>query len=155
MKKTVLLLFTSLSFLTLKAQQLSSKQFSFLLGHWELNNNNGKTSEHWRSDTKTYTGASFKHNAKGDSILTETIILKKINGTWAFCVTGYEKNNAGTTNFKLISTKNNIFIFENAKHDFPQRIVYQPQGKDKLLAWIEGEMNGKKMKIDFPYHRKK
>ena len=155
MKKIALLFFISISFFASNAQNYSTKQFSFLLGNWEKKTDKGKITEHWKSTSKTYEGSSYKHNAKGDSTLTETIVLKKINGDWQFSVTGYEKGNTGTTNFKLISTKENTFIFENAAHDFPQRIIYQPQGKDNLLAWVEGKVNGKEMKINFAYHRKK
>jgi hypothetical protein len=70
-----------------------------------------------------------------------------------FCVTGFEKNNTGTTNFKMISAVNNTFIFENEVNEFPQRIVYQNKGKNNLLAWIEGEVDGKKMKSEFHFLR--
>lgn len=155
MKRLILLAFLTLSSLILNAQDISSKKFSFLLGHWELKTKDGKITEHWKSNGKTYMGSSYTYSAKGDSTLTETIILKEINRNWEFSVTGYEKGNTGTTHFKLISSKENTFTFENKKHDFPQRIVYQPQGKDNLLAWIEGKMNGKERKIDFAYQRKK
>lgn len=155
MKKPIILLFISVIFFALGAQKMPIKRFSFLLGHWELKTKSGKITEHWKSNSNTYSGSSYTYNEKGDSTLTETIVLKEINGNWEFSVTGYEKGNTGTTHFKLISTKENSFVFENAAHDFPQRIVYQPQGKDKLIAWIEGKMNGKERKIDFAYHRKK
>jgi len=153
MKKIIITLFILLICLSAITQTPSVKEFSFLLGNWELKTKNGKTTEHWKSNAKTYAGSSYKHHTKGDSTLTETIILKQINGVWHYCVTGYEKNNEGTTNFKLISSKNNTYIFENPAHDFPQRITYQPKGKNNLLAWIEGKMNGKDLKIEFPYQR--
>ena len=155
MKKIILNTLLLLSCSTVYAQTGSIKQFSFLLGSWEMKTKTGKTTEHWKSGPSTYIGSSYKHDAKGDSTLTETISLKKINGIWHFCVTGHERNNIGTTNFKLISNSENTFVFENAKHDFPQRIVYQGSGGDKLTAWIEGKINGEAMKIDFPYKRKK
>jgi uncharacterized protein YxeA len=155
MKKIALLFILFISGLCTTAQTLTTNRFSFLLGNWELKTKTEKITEHWKSNSKMYTGSSYKHNAKGDSTLTETIIIKPINNVWYFCVTGYEKGNAGITNFKLVSTKNNIFIFENKAHDFPQRIVYQSKGKDRLFAWIEGKMDGKESKIDFLYQRKK
>lgn len=135
------------------AQKPTLKTFSFLTGNWEMKTKSGKVVERWQKHQDSLTGSSHKYNAKGDSILTETIVLKKIDGTWHFCVTGYEKGNEGKTNFKLISTSNNTFIFENKAHDFPQQIVYQYKGKATLLAWIEGQINGKKQKIEFPYQK--
>lgn len=43
--------------------------------------------------------------------------------------------------------------FENAAHDFPNRIEYRRQG-DQLHAYIAGPgSDGKEMKIPFDYHR--
>lgn len=155
MKKTTLIFVLALIFLTVNAQNIPFKKFSFLIGHWELKTKSGKITEHWKSNSKSYLGTSYTYNTKGDSTLTETIVLKEVNGTWEFIVTGHEKGNTGTTHFKLITAKDNTFRFENADHDFPQRIVYQAKGNDNLLAWIEGKMGGKDQKIEFAYHRKK
>ena len=137
------------------AQKMPLKPFYFLVGNWEMKTKTGKIIERWQKHRDSLTGTSHRFNAKGDSVLTESIVLKKLSGEWYFCVTGYEKGNEGKTNFKLISSANNTFTFENKQHDFPQQIVYQNKGKDALLAWIEGEIGGKKRKIEFPYDRVK
>ena len=148
------LLLIACSFCVL-AQKTLFKTFEFLVGNWEMKTKTGKIVERWQKHRDSLTGTSHKFNAKGDSVLTESIVLKKLSGEWYFCVTGYEKGNEGKTNFKLISSANNTFTFENKQHDFPQQIVYQNKGKDALLAWIEGEIGGKKRKIEFPYDRVK
>ncbi len=155
MKQIYLFLVLFTGFLTSIAQSVPADELSFLFGNWELKTAEGKVTEHWKKEGNQLLGSSYKHDFKGNRTLTETIVLKQIKGKWQFLVTGYEKGNEGTTAFKLVSSKNNTFIFENLEHDFPQRIVYQPQGKAKLLAWIEGKVNGKDRKIDFPYTRKK
>lgn len=153
MKKYLTLLVLAFIQLSANAQKPNLKTFSFLTGSWEMKTKSGKIVERWQKHQDSLTGSSYKYKAKGDSILTETIVLKKIDGTWHFCVTGYEKGNEGKTNFKLISTASNTFTFENTTHDFPQRIVYQNKGKTELLAWIEGEIAGEKRKMEFPYFR--
>ncbi|RZJ80955.1 MAG: hypothetical protein EOO47_05950 [Flavobacterium sp.] len=153
MKKYLTLLVLALIQLSAIAQKANIKHFSFLAGGWEMKTKTGKIVERWQKHQDSLTGSSHKYNVKGDSILTETIVLKKIDGVWHFCVTGYEKGNEGKTNFKLISTSNNTFTFENKAHDFPQQIVYQNKGKTELLAWIEGEIGDKKRKMEFPYFR--
>lgn len=153
MNKYIILFCLALVQLSANAQETTLKNFSFLTGSWEMKTNTGKIVERWQKHQDSLTGSSYRYNTKGDSILTETIVLKKIEGNWQFSVTGYEKGNEGKTNFKLVSSKNNTFVFENKQHDFPQRIVYQNKGKTELLAWIEGEINGKTRKIDFPYNR--
>ena len=137
------------------AQKKPIKPFEFLIGEWTMITKEGKIVECWQKHRDNLTGTSYRFNAKGDSILTESIVLKRTKGDWQFCVTGYEKGNEGRTDFKLISFANNTFIFENKQHDFPQQIVYQNKGKNELLAWIEGEIGGKKRKMEFPYVRVK
>ena len=41
-------------------------------------------------------------------------------------------------------------IFENAAHDFPQRIVYRRSG-DALTAAVEGTIAGQSRRIEYPY----
>jgi hypothetical protein len=55
--------------------------------------------------------------------------------------------------FLLISQAADGFVFENRKHDFPQRISYRRDGERGLLARIEGKVKGKLKGIDFPMHR--
>lgn len=155
MKNYLILLILGITLsLPVRAQHKLIKQFYFLLGTWEMKNAKGNISEIWKKDGKSLSGKSYKHHLNGDSVLTEKIKVITIDNELYFSVTGFEKDNQGTTNFKLISAKDNIFIFENKKHDFPQRIVYENKGKTSLVAWIEGELNGKKMKMEFAYQRK-
>jgi hypothetical protein len=44
-------------------------------------------------------------------------------------------------------------VFENAGHDFPQRILYRLAPPDGLHARIEGERDGQLRGIDFPLSR--
>lgn len=154
MKRVSLTLIILFCLLNATAQSPALKKFSFLLGSWELLTKDGKITEHWKKGPKQYTGASYKHTNQGDSTLTETVIIQQLHGSWFYCVTGYEKNNLGTTHFRLISTKKNYLVFENREHDFPQKIGYHLKEKDRLSAWITGKNSGKEMKIDFDYSRK-
>lgn len=153
MKKLYLLFILFTVAFSVSAQKASLKSFDFMLGKWEMKTKNGKIVERWKLHKDSLTGQSHRFKETGDSVLTESIVLKKIKGEWFFCVTGYEKNNEGTTHFKLISSQNNTFTFENKQHDFPQQIVYQNKGKSELLAWIEGNIGGKHRKMEFPYKR--
>jgi hypothetical protein len=40
-------------------------------------------------------------------------------------------------------------IFENLRHDFPQRIIYRLQPDGNMAARVEGTMNGQTKGIDF------
>jgi hypothetical protein len=52
------------------------------------------------------------------------------------------------TQFPLKSLVKNEIIFENLKHDFPQRIIYRRSG-DRLTGRIEGMRNGRQHSIEW------
>jgi hypothetical protein len=52
----------------------------------------------------------------------------------------------------MIRSSTGEVVFENAAHDFPQRIIYKRSG-EKMIGRIEGLTNGKLKGIDFPYAR--
>ncbi|MBC8065274.1 MAG: hypothetical protein H7Y17_10615 [Chlorobia bacterium] len=54
--------------------------------------------------------------------------------------------------FKLASYNGKSAIFENAKNDFPSKIVYVKDGTG-MSCYIEGMQNGKKSKEDFAFKR--
>jgi hypothetical protein len=56
------------------------------------------------------------------------------------------------TRFKLREVKGSEAVFENAAHDFPQRIIYRRDG-DSLIGRIEGVSEGKERAVDFPLTR--
>ena len=41
-------------------------------------------------------------------------------------------------------------VFEAPEHDFPQRVAYRRVGRDSVLAWVEGTMNGHDTTIRVP-----
>ncbi len=57
------------------------------------------------------------------------------------------------TEFRLARQGEAEAVFENPGHDFPQRVIYRRTAPDRLLARIEGELNGKARGIDFPMQR--
>jgi hypothetical protein len=57
------------------------------------------------------------------------------------------------TTFTGTLDANGGVTFENASHDFPQRIRYRPVGTDSLHARIEGTMQGTQRGIDYRFAR--
>lgn len=43
--------------------------------------------------------------------------------------------------------------FENVKHDFPQRVIYERKGKALMWASIEGTQSGKDERQEFVMHK--
>jgi hypothetical protein len=54
---------------------------------------------------------------------------------------------------RLSPALDTLVLFENAAHDFPQRIGYRRLGNDSLVAWIEGTRQGRTRRVEFPYGR--
>ncbi len=57
------------------------------------------------------------------------------------------------TPFVLIEQKGKRVVFENAKHDFPQRVIYWLSDDGALHAKIEGTMNGKPAAEEWTWQR--
>lgn len=132
----------------------SLSDFGFLKGSWSMNTSKGRIVELWKMNIDSgMDGISYAISSTGDSTLLETIKLYESAGSIYYEPTGNGAGNDSTVTFKLVSANNKIFVFENKNHDFPQRISYQLQSANKILAWIEGNVNGKFRKIEFPYIR--
>ncbi len=57
------------------------------------------------------------------------------------------------TQFRLIELEGKRVVFENAKHDFPQRVIYWVSDDGALHARIEGTMNGKPAAEEWTWRR--
>lgn len=57
------------------------------------------------------------------------------------------------TPFRLIELKGKRVVFENAAHDFPQRIIYWVSDDDALHARIEGTAGGKSSSMEWTWRR--
>jgi hypothetical protein len=55
--------------------------------------------------------------------------------------------------FRARVVSDTALIFENPEHDFPQRIVYRPQGGDSLLVTVEGDRDGRQQPLVFRFRR--
>jgi hypothetical protein len=122
--------------------------FAKMPGKWMLEN--GSTVEKWEKDGNLYKSTVYKVLRK-DSIVSERIRIREIDGKIYYEATVRGQNQEKPTLFKLIETSSEKVVFENKNHDFPQKIVYQYTGEDKLTATILGMMNGKPQKIEFKY----
>jgi hypothetical protein len=55
--------------------------------------------------------------------------------------------------FRLLRLLEREVVFENATHDFPQRVGYRLGDDGTLMAWIEGTRGGAVKRIAFPMRR--
>ncbi len=145
-----------LLFLVACSQEIKTKQnplhdfFAKMPGKWMLEN--GSTVEKWEKDGNLYKSTVYKIVRK-DSIVTERIRIREIEGEIYYEATVRGQNQEKPTLFKLIEATGEKVTFENKNHDFPQKIIYQFTGEDKLTASIQGMLNGKPQKIEFKYSK--
>lgn len=57
------------------------------------------------------------------------------------------------TPFRLVELKGKRVVFENPKHDFPQRIIYWLSDDGALHARIEGMQGGKSSSMEWTWRR--
>jgi len=67
----------------------------------------------------------------------------------------YEAHPSGQASTVFLSKEvtDSTVVFEDLKHDFPQRVGYSRMGADSLVAWIAGSRGGRERRIEFPYRR--
>jgi hypothetical protein len=99
--------------------------FAWLEGTWEMAKPNGSsTLEVWtRHNAKAYAGQGL-NVIQGDTTLLENLLLHFDHPDTWYVPTVLNQNNGLPVRFKMVSAAENKYVFENAAHDFPQRIVY-------------------------------
>jgi hypothetical protein len=78
-----------------------------------------------------------------DTVHSETIILTQLNNQLIYSPTVKGQNDDKPIDFIMTSDSENNFVFENPKHDYPQKIVYKKVNENSLIATISGIQQGK------------
>lgn len=113
---------------------------NFLQGTWKIENK--ETYEHWNkiNDT-TLKGFSYSME-NGQMIISEYLDILQNKNEVIYTATVLNQNEGKGINFKL--TKNDsTFTFENPKHDFPKKIVYQKLSETEVSVKVsDGKQKG-------------
>jgi hypothetical protein len=123
-----------------------------LAGNWKSTTQSGEWWEKWKLKEGLLIGESFRIRNR-DTTLLEQVDLRFENQRILYQPLVANQNNGKRITFTLIQIHNGRYTFENASHDFPQRIVYQFSDTDSLHARIEGQVGGKVKSSDFRYSR--
>ena len=136
-----------------KASRLN--EISWLLGDWEAKKGPGYFIESWaKQNDSIWDGAGTYFDSTGRRLMSEQLQLLALNDTLWYLPTVSNQNNGKPVKFKEKSITASEVVFENLQHDFPQRIVYQKLSDSTMLAYIEGTVNGKLQRQDFPFAHK-
>jgi len=125
------------------------ERIAWLQGCWSLTSGSRTVEEQWmapRGGVMLGTGRTVKD---GRLVEHEFVIIRERDDALV-----YQAHPSGQPSAEFVSTNVEAasVVFENAQHDFPQRIGYRRRGAG-LDAWIEGTAGGKSRRIEFPYER--
>lgn len=136
--------------LTLPIRSSSSiDDLAFMSGCWEMNDANGTVEEHWMTPRGgTMLGMSRTVRA-GRAVAHEALRIEEEGDDLVYHAAPSGQSPAA---FRATSVETGAVVFENATHDFPQRIRYLG-ARDSLHASVEGNLNGRQRSIKFAYGR--
>lgn len=124
-----------------------------IVGTWLNKRTRGDIYETWtRKGEKEFSGMSYTL-ANGDTTPLEKVRLYIQKSEIVYAPVAAGQNGDKEVLFKLKTIDGNRFVFENLQHDFPKRIVYDFRSNDSLYAHIEGEVQSKQRRVNYPYRR--
>ena len=147
----ILLLSPLLIFPSLVAEENAPdpEGLAFLAGCWEMKQGPLTIYEQWsKPGGRTLLGAGRTVKG-GKTMFHEFMRISEEQGKLVYSA---RIGTPGATPFALKTLSAGEVVFENAAHDFPQRIIYRKNG-DGLAARIEGVQKGKERHEDFAYVR--
>lgn len=154
-KIVALIVIVSTCFSCQKEQSANKlKAMDWLIGSWENKSEFGEMQEHWEKvNDSVYKGSSYFIKGK-DTLHQEGIALVQKGELVLYIPTVKGQNNDKPVTFQMTKDSVKQFVFENPKHDYPQKIVYHQITKDSLVAVISGQQQGKPSSDRFSMKRK-
>jgi hypothetical protein len=114
------------------------KASHWLLGTWENKSSEGNLIEKWKKmNDSTYEGQSFFIKGK-DTLHFEIITLQQKEEELYYNTLIKGQNNDEVIPFKMTLKTEKELVFENPKHDYPQKISYKQISKDSVVTEISG-----------------
>ncbi|WP_231732126.1 DUF6265 family protein [Caulobacter sp. CCH9-E1] len=124
---------------------------SRLAGCWEQVVPNGRTIEQWMPEEGGLL-LGMSRSVRDGKVREYEFLRIDRDSTGKLRYVAQPSGQAEAT-FMLKSLTEDTVVFENPRHDFPQRILYKRVDKDTLVARIEGSVEGRARSADFPYRR--
>ncbi len=118
-------------------------QFLWLEGDWKSQIDDELFKESWSIKNDSVLEGYSVLIKKKDTAFIEKLSIVSEAGNIFYIAQVSNQNDRKCIKFKLISTSQENFLFENKAHDFPQQIVYTHPKPDSLVAWVQGMMDGR------------
>lgn len=151
-KRTVFLVFAFLSLAGVGVPQskASLSDIAWLSGCWQGREGDAVIEEIW-SKPSGGSMLGMGRTVKGNRTVSfEFMQFREENGSLVFLP---QPGGGPRVSFPLKDFFGGKATFENLKHDFPQRVIYERKGKALMWASIEGMQNGKAGRQEFVMHK--
>jgi hypothetical protein len=129
------------------------KKLHKLGGTWTMKTDKGVLNESWELNNDSLMLGKTYDVIGRDTIPKEIMRLEFKKNDITYNPVVVDENRDKPIIFKLISTANNQYIFENKNHDFPQQIIYDITPGNELLASVNGQTRNGKKEIQYKYAR--
>ena len=107
--------------------------------------------EQWQKvSSNTFEGVVFSIQ-NSDTSITEYLRLEQFGDEIFY--TARVAHNKYPVPFRLVLLEDDRCVFENPEHDFPQRITYHLEHKDRLAARVEGLDGEKILALEYEFSR--
>ncbi len=133
-----------------KSPDKAFEEVSFLEGKWISESEETTSIETWKKISEnTYEGSS-ELTASGHVLFTENIKIVKNNETIQYIV--FIKTQDPVV-FNLIFASDSKLKFSNTSNDFPQSIIYEKQGDQKIIVTLKGKDENGSIKEVFIFNK--
>jgi len=116
---------------------------TWLVGEWEKTDSLGTLKEIWTSkNDSTFIGQSYYFQNEKDTLHFESIELMQDQEHLIYSATVKGENNDTAIPFQMTKDEYSLLIFENPKHDYPQKIEYRLLKNKGLSILVSGKEKG-------------
>ena len=124
---------------------VTADQLSWMSGYWLSCEAGRETSETWSDPRGGMLLGSSLTLQRGAASFEQSRIAPGADGTLAYFA---GVDGAPPVIFPAVEAAGTRVVFENAGHDFPQRVIYERTG-DAIHARIEGHMSDREQAMDW------
>ena len=134
----------------LPACAASIGDLDWMAGCWVGGEGDRRVEEQWMAPAGGTMLGMSRTVAGGKTRAYEFMRIEEADGRLVFVA---RPSGQEGVSFPSLTVSRERVVFENAAHDFPQRVIYVRQNDDGLRGRIEGEADGEVQGVDFPMLR--
>ena len=135
-----------------KANPAALEPLAFMAGCWEGEQDGVRSEECWLAPAAGLMVGMHRDVFKNGRTMFEFL---RIEAQETGVVYLASPRGAPATAFAMVSAQGNRVEFTNPMHDYPRRILYWADGRDKLKAAVEGPGKGKPTREEWTWTRRK